>query len=91
MKELVMADLISAHCKQRSRHIWDHLQNYFLFIQLHNRSSFFCIVSFIWKLEGCGRCVSMNQKGGKSKHSIGIPLKLMFSALFVRFWQGFLL
>lgn len=89
--ELVMANLISVHCKQRSRDIWDHLQNYFLFIQLRNRSKFFCIVSFIWQLEGCGRYVSMKQKGGKREHSIGIPLKLMLSALFVRFWQGFLL
>lgn len=90
-KELVMANLISVHCKQRSRDIWDHLQNYFLFIQLRNRSKFFCIVSFIWQLEGCGRCMPMKQNGGKSEHSIGIPLKLMFSVLFVRFWQDFLL
>lgn len=89
--ELVVANLISVHCKQRSRDIWDHLQNYFLFIQIRKRSKFFCIVSFIWQLEGSGRCVSMKQKGGKGEHSIGIPLKLMLSALFVRFWQGFLL
>lgn len=88
-KELVMANLISVHCKQRSRDIWDHLQNYFLFIQLCNRSKFFCIMSFIWQLEECRRCVSMKQKGGKREHSIGIPLKVMLSALFVRFWQGF--
>lgn len=39
--ELVMANLISVHCKQRSRDIWEHLQNYSLFIQLRNQSKFF--------------------------------------------------
>lgn len=70
-----MANLISVHCTQRSRDIWDPLQNYFLFIQLCNQSKFFCIVSFIWQLEGCGRCVSMKQKEGEERTQYWYSIK----------------
>lgn len=60
-----MANLIRVHCKQRSGDIWEHLQNYSLFIQPPNRSKSFCILSFIWQLEGCGRCVCVCARRGR--------------------------
>lgn len=60
--ELVMANLVSVHCKQRSWAICGHLQNRSLFVQAPHRSKslwllIICILSLVCQLEGVWTCV----------------------------------
>lgn len=71
--ELVMANLISVHCRQRSRDIWEHLQNYSFFIQLRNRSKFFakCHLFGNWRgVEGVCICSKRGKQGMQYWYSI---------------------